>query len=80
MTIYAGRYTIHKQNVYVAEVNGAVWDYKIIYRTADEPMYMIATELITGETIHNQALKSDRILEEAESYLESISEQLVLMK
>ena len=75
MTIYPGRYTVHKQAVYVAKVNGAVWDYKIIYRATNEPMYMVATEMITGERIHNQAIKSDRPFEEAEEYLEEFSKQ-----
>lgn len=71
-----GRYDIQKSAVYVSKVNGAIWDYKIIRSGKEWPYYLIATEMITGERIYGNEIKSDQYLTEAESYLESMSEQL----
>ena len=78
MTFYAGRYDIRSQAVYVAKSNGAVWDYKVIQKANEEPLYLVATELISGRRIHNGIIKTDLYLTEAEEILERESENFRL--
>lgn len=80
MTIYTGNYEVIYPAVYVADVNGAVWDYKIIKQKNRETLYLIATEMITGTTIHNQEIKTEDYLKDAEAVLEQESSLLSLVK
>lgn len=75
MGLKQGLNSIYDQGVYVNDVLGALFEYKIFHTHADEPDHIIITNLRNGKTVGPITLANkEGILEEAKFTLDNFAE------